>query len=341
MNSRRTCKFCRRTSDSENPLHYKSVQQPLLGWRRPQGRECAICPWVVQSDEEFSSMTKEKLEQTLRDDAAHAKYMQKVEKWETFKNQTEGGKQHNSKMKAKTTVTVRNSTYFEAKKFLGILWPVALYIKQFGKKPKRADVGSYPVNGQQIKGVLRPRSDGELPGTYEIHTVSEQGADLQSVVADTDAMDTDDVAAMFATAQKRQQITAMSKKAKDGEVSIVLKGGAMDDNDDSSGDDAVFNSVWGHRFKNKAEVNSDEEEVALTGTPAKKPKPTKVLAAAATATPPTKSKLNLHADPSKPTSLKSLAKEIDTAEQVLLSVTQFKGLLGDEERLGKVRLVRI
>ena len=66
-----------------------------------------------------------------------------------------------------------------------------------------------------------------------------------------------------------------------------------------------------------------------------------MLAAAATATASTKSKLTLHADSSKPTPVKSLAKEIDTAEQVLLSVTQFKGLLGDEQRLGKVRIVRI
>ena len=215
-----------------------------------------------------------------------------------------------------------------------------LYIKHFGKKPKRSDIGSYPVNGQQIKGVLRPRSAGELPGTYEIHTVSEQGADLQAVVASTDDMDDDQVTDVFATAQKRHQITAMSKKAKDGEVSVVLKGGSIDDNDDSSADDAVFNSVWGDRFKNKAEDNDDEEE-SLTGTPAKKLKPTTVLAAAATATASTKSKLNLHADSSKPTPVKSLAKEIDTAEQVLLSVTQFKGLLGDEQRLGKVRIVRI
>ena len=340
MNSRRTCKFCRRSSDSENPLHYKSVQQPLLGWRRPQGRECAICPWVIQNDEELASMKKETLEQKLQDDEQNAQYMQKVERWQTFKNQTEGGKMRNFKLKAKTTVTVRNSTYFEAKKFLGILWPVALYIKHFGKKPKRSDIGSYPVNGQQIKGVLRPRSAGELPGTYEIHTVSEQGADLQAVVASTDDMDDDQVTDVFATAQKRHQITAMSKKAKDGEVSVVSKGGSIDDNDDSSADDAVFNSVWGDRFKNKAEDNDDEEE-SLTGTPAKKPKPTTVLAAAATATASTKSKLTLHADSSKPTPVKSLAKEIDTAEQVLLSVTQFKGLLGDEQRLGKVRIVRI
>jgi hypothetical protein len=263
------------------------------------------------------------------------------EKWENFKNQTEGGKNHKSRLKAKTTVTARNSTYFEAKKFLGILWPVALYVKQFGKKPKRSDIGSYPVNGQQIKGVLRPRADGEIPGTYEIHTVSQQGADLQAVVADTDDMDNDEVAAVFASAQKRQRITAMNKKGKDGEVSIVLKGGAVDDdNDDSSGDDAVFNSIWGERFKNKAELNDDEEEVAApTGTPVKKPKPTAEPAAAAT--PSAKPKPSPHADNSRSTPVKSLAKEIDTAEQVILSVTQLKGLLGDEQRLGKARLVRI
>ncbi len=335
----KTCKFCRRSSDSENPLRYKSVQQPFLAWRRPQGRECGICPWVIESDEWLSSMTKEKLEETLQDDAQHSKFMEKVGKWETFKNLTEGGKTQKSKLKAKTTVTARNSSYFEAKKFLGILWPAALYVKQFGKKPKRCDIGSYPVNGQQIKGVLRPRSEGEIPGTYEIHTVSQQGADLQAVLADTDDMDNDEVAAVFASAQKRQRITAMNKKGKDGEVSVVLKGGAMDDdNDDSSGDDAVFNSVWGERFKNKAELDSDAEEVA-TVRAAKKPKPTAEPGAAASSS--VKPKPNPHADPLKPTAVKSLAKEIDTAEQVLLSVTQLKGLLGDEQRLGKARLVRI
>jgi hypothetical protein len=83
ITSAKSCKFCRRGSDSENPLRYKSVQQPLLAWRRPQGRECGICPWVIESDEELSSMTKEKLEQTLQDDAEHSKYMEKVKNGRT------------------------------------------------------------------------------------------------------------------------------------------------------------------------------------------------------------------------------------------------------------------
>ena len=117
-------------------------------------------------------------------------------------------------MKAKTQVGARNSVYFQTRKFLGILWPIALYTKHFGKKPKTSSIGSYPVNGQMVRGVLLLRSQGEVPGTIELYSVSEQGTDMTAVVASNEDMNDSDVERAFVTAQKRQRLTPRRKQEK-------------------------------------------------------------------------------------------------------------------------------
>ena len=95
----------------------------------------------------MSQVPKLELENKLKDDDEHDKFMKKLNAWEELKNSTAGGKVIKTKLNAKTQVGARNSAYFQTRKFLGILWPIALYTKHFGKKPKKSSIGSYPVNG--------------------------------------------------------------------------------------------------------------------------------------------------------------------------------------------------
>ena len=259
----RTCKWCRRPSHTPNPLVYKRERQPLIAWRRTLGRECGNCQWLIEGDEELSQVPKLELENKLKDDDEHHKFMKKLNAWEELKNSTAGGKVIKTKLNAKTQVGARNSACFQTRKFFGILWPIALYTKHFGKKPKKSSIGSYPVNGQMVRGVLLLRSQGEVPGTIELYSVSEQGTDMTAVVASNEDLNDSDVERAFVTAQKRQRLTPQTKAGKDGEQPcIVLKGGRVDEYDDSSGDDAILDSIWGNRLKNMA---SDSEGGAGEG----------------------------------------------------------------------------
>lgn len=58
---KKDCKWCRRGSDTPNPLLYKRGTNPKICWRRQAGLECANCPWIIESNEKFSKMTKEEL----------------------------------------------------------------------------------------------------------------------------------------------------------------------------------------------------------------------------------------------------------------------------------------
>ena len=48
-----TCKFCRRPRRSASTLTGKGPHMP---WRRERGRECGICPWVIDGDPTLSAL---------------------------------------------------------------------------------------------------------------------------------------------------------------------------------------------------------------------------------------------------------------------------------------------
>ena len=58
------------------------------------------------------------------------------------------------------------------------------------------------------------RSQGEVPGTIELYSVSEQGTDMTAVVASNEDMNDSDVERAFVTAQKRQRLTPRRKQEK-------------------------------------------------------------------------------------------------------------------------------
>ena len=44
-------------------------------WRRPQGLECAFCPWAIADSEVYNKKDRAELVQELKDDDAHATYL--------------------------------------------------------------------------------------------------------------------------------------------------------------------------------------------------------------------------------------------------------------------------
>ena len=63
----------------------------MIAWRRTLGRECGNCPWLIEGDEELSQVPKLELENKLKDDDEHDKFMKKFNAWEELKNSTAGG----------------------------------------------------------------------------------------------------------------------------------------------------------------------------------------------------------------------------------------------------------
>ena len=47
------CKFCRRPRRSPSTLQGRGPHMP---WRRERGRECGICPWVIDGDATLSAL---------------------------------------------------------------------------------------------------------------------------------------------------------------------------------------------------------------------------------------------------------------------------------------------
>lgn len=62
----------------------------------------------------------------------YEEFMTAVNEWEAQKNKTGGGKQRKATTQQNpTTVQARSSSYLQGRKFLGMLWPVALYRTHF------------------------------------------------------------------------------------------------------------------------------------------------------------------------------------------------------------------
>ena len=120
-----TCKWCERRSDAPNPLEFHLDQldtKPVIPWRRPKGRECGICPWTIEADEELrKAKTDGTLEQKMQDSEFNKGFHEKLDRWLAEKNRTCGGQIQRTLVTSKVVVA-RASDYTQARKFLGILW---------------------------------------------------------------------------------------------------------------------------------------------------------------------------------------------------------------------------
>lgn len=119
-----TCKWCERRSDAQNPLEYQLDTKPVIPWRRPKGRECGICPWAIEADDELRLAKSDgTLEQKLKDSEFNKRFHEQLDRWVTEKNRTGGRRVQRDTVPTKVVVA-RASDYTQARKFLGILWTI-------------------------------------------------------------------------------------------------------------------------------------------------------------------------------------------------------------------------
>ena len=327
------CKFCKRPDTTENPLLFKRGDQPFLPWRREFGQECNICSYAILDSSEFKAMTTSALIELVGTPEGHERYVNAcVIPYEEKKNASNGKRVQSSPV-AKTSTQVTASAYAGLKyeKQLGVLWPVAIYKlpEHEGKIPPRRAIQTHVINGQKVRGVLRDPKLGCPLGCYSITGLAMTGAEKSSTVADSKDDIDNETEEMFERAQKRSRVTAKASTARDAdgqEVSMTrLAGATYVQNDDSSDEDALLNSIWGSRVvaddgsdEAGGEGNSKKRRSKPPGEPANRKMPK--------ATPGAPAKAGAFAPGS---ASKKFHQELDLGEQVCLIAEQMLKNLKD------------
>jgi hypothetical protein len=65
----------------------------------------------------------------------------------------------------------------EARKFLGVFWPLTVFCAREGRKPAKVEVTEIQHCGELIKGVLRSETFGRPVGTIDLHQTSFSGVE--------------------------------------------------------------------------------------------------------------------------------------------------------------------
>ena len=94
----------------------------------------------------------------MLDEEFSKSFEEKRDRWVLGKNDLGAGRRlrKEGSQGPSKVVTARASDYTQARKFLGILWTMALYKKHKGKTPPGNKTGTYTYQGQAIKGILLP-----------------------------------------------------------------------------------------------------------------------------------------------------------------------------------------
>ena len=88
----KVCKWCNRPDNTPNPYIFKRDVKPHIPWRRPAGRECGVCPWVIDADADLAVKDKAILEKEIHATSENfEQYLSKVTAYEEAKNKTSGG----------------------------------------------------------------------------------------------------------------------------------------------------------------------------------------------------------------------------------------------------------
>ena len=330
------CKYCARGGDTDQTLNHLKAAHPKLCRRRPRGMECSICPYVRVSDPELKGMTCEQISAKIDAGSGAGRetwYLPKVRKYEADKNEKGAGRRMNNTASVAVSTSARQSSVRQTKLLCGWLWPTKLYTQVVGGKPPKGSLETIVHNGRPVTGVIR---EEYRPGCYEVTDISEQAVDKTAKLASTRAgQSAEDVDAAFTSAQKRIKLTPAQMKT----GNMALRTASKTDEvraaaDDSEGEEAAMDAVWGSRWHRKASAaaltEDDDDSV---------PKPAEGDQQPAQQKPPKKQRQGQapkDKDQVKPTvkpqvvieegrspANKGKSKDLDSAEQLGLKCSQF------------------
>lgn len=91
------------------------------------------------------------------------------------------------------TVSAVATDVVEARRRLGIFWPLGVYKKIKGSMPAKKDITTQLVFGRKERGVLLDDSHGCPIGCIELFAKSESGTMVSAVLGSSDNMDVEDL----------------------------------------------------------------------------------------------------------------------------------------------------
>lgn len=345
----RTCRFCFRTNEHENPLVHMRETHPRLQWRRAFGKECNVCPYVQSWDSELRTMSRDDIETKVKSGKEGWNwYMGKVHAYETEKNKVGRGHLRPQDSSGHAgSVVARVSNGQETREFLGYLWPTKIFMKQMDRKPSKKEMTSVVHMGKRVPGVLM---DTKVPGCIEVSTKSEAVADHMGELANSATHSAAQMQAVMDAATSRNNLTAVRKNNKDGTPGpTLLKQAPVNSStpnatEDDEGDEAIMDFVWGKRFAGKlgkklnltSECSTADDGGEVEEAEERNPKRHKAASSNAAAIfegeTPQKGTKRTGAPSSGPTKSPKLhrGREINNAEAIVLKGEQFLATLAGD-----------
>ena len=332
------CKWCLRTDECENPLEYQRRTKPCLPWRRPFGRECGNCPWVIATDDKYWSMSKAQLEEELRTDPEKRKeFIEKVHRWEGEKNRTGGSRTKRAAASAYESVEARTTSALQTRMSLGWLWPTAVFTREKGRKPTKKELTRVQHQGKSVVGVLL--NEAGPAGCIEVSSFGEKSVGHSVTLASSSNQTSEEIDQSYQAAAKRSCVAVAT--ASGGNLALKQVAAKRRRDDDSDNDDSILDQLWGKRMcagggggsgamgsEMSVQSTDDGGDAAAEEDGESKPTPRKRVHnqkdLPCRASPPVPAK-----PPPKPMTptRAQMSRELDSAEQVALRCTQFlKGL---------------
>ena len=267
------CKFCRRQRNHPNPVVSELEQYPTLRFRSDRHTECNICYGVQRQTNPLRC--KRKYAETMRtSDAEFQTYVETVQRYEDQINGVAPKirRKHGEGLVApsalQATINSVEGTVLEARKFLGIFWPTAIYEKAVGKKLTRAELGEVTHNGEKVKGIFRPEQHGRPVGTFEMWATGYSGVEKQEGLHNKEAsLREGESADVFKAAQRHVKVTPVVKEI-DGISAISMRTAPKINPDEDELDD-LWSFGTSSVFHNKTAVGEDDAKAA---PPEKKPR---------------------------------------------------------------------
>ena len=338
-----------------NPIKSQLPKLPTLQRRRARGAECTTCPAVIKRT--WASESLGTLRNRLDNEARFQDVFDgTVETYEARRNGEHRGtkrrKIHADGAKdsddagddssddgvGATTVSAQQVSQLEARKFLGVLWPLKIYSKDNGE-PDKSEIQTIVHCGQSVKGVLKSRDFGMAQGCIELWSNSASASTKSTLMhASGRALRPDETSDIWKATQKRLQATVSVKDGKDGQpgpvhLSMPKMSATKKKNGEDDGDD-LWDDLWELPSGKAAPVEADGGE-CQDGKKRRKcvidiNKPSRV--AVGKMSPSTSSKSNKEISTSK------LSREVQVTEAVLLSCDQ---LLRSAKVMDTLRVISI
>ena len=189
------CKWCGCDKNTPNPLLFEQSKYPTLRWRRPDGKECALCPFALESDERTCTKeAKAKLLIDLNSDDGETKQVASElvttvrDSYIGTKNKQGGGHIMKS-LPSAMGVEGGQMNGNDQREFMGYFWRMQKFkLDPEYKKPTPKEVTKLCHFGQILVGVIREVGQGVI-GVIELWRSDAKFVKLGAVMGSSAELD--------------------------------------------------------------------------------------------------------------------------------------------------------